>query len=98
MPDSTNKLSAMTTAGLLSRVVCRKCRAYRNGLVLLLFAWAELFDVLKNGNSACLFGIMLHVKQTYLIVEYCKKSNFGQKTKRENGKKNKHRQKNYTNV
>lgn len=36
---------------------------------------------------------MLHVKQTYLIVEYCKKSNFGQKTKRENGKKRKHRKK-----
>lgn len=39
----------------------------------MLFAGTELFDVLKNGNSACLFGIMLHVKQTYLIVEYCKK-------------------------
>ena len=24
---------------------------------------AELFDVLKNGNSARLFGIMLHVKR-----------------------------------
>lgn len=36
---------------------------------------------------------MLHVKQTYLIVEYCKKSNFGQKTKRENEKKHKHREK-----
>ena len=59
----------------------------------MLFAGEELFDVLINGNSARLFGIMLHVKQTYLIVEYCKKSNFGQKTKRENGKKRKHRKK-----
>lgn len=37
--------------------------AYRKGLVLLLLARAELFDVLINGNSARLFGIMLHVKQ-----------------------------------
>lgn len=29
----------------------------------------------------------------FCIVEYCKKSNFGQKTKRENGKKHKHWQK-----
>ena len=36
---------------------------YRIGLVLLLLAGADLFDVLKNGNSARLFGIMLHVKQ-----------------------------------
>lgn len=34
----------------------------------------------------------------FCIVEYCKKSNFGQKTKRENGKKHKHWQKKYTSV
>ena len=59
-----------------------------------MFAGAELFDVLKNGNSARLFGIMLHVKQD---LSHCrilqKRNNFGQKTKRENGKKCKHRQK-----
>lgn len=53
----------------------------------MLFAGAELFDVLKNGNSARLFGIMLHVKQD---LSHCrilqKRNNFGQKTKCENGK------------
>lgn len=50
-----------------------------------------------NGAFLMIYICCKHNKG-FCIVEYCKKSNFGQKTKRENGKKHKHWQKNYTSV
>lgn len=54
---------------------------YRIGLVLLLLAGADLFDVLKNGNSARLFGIMLHVKQDLSHCRILQKEQFRTKNK-----------------
>ena len=51
------------------------------------------FDILINRDSVWLLGGCCKHNKGFCFVEYCKKCNFGQKTKRENGKKNKHRQK-----
>ena len=48
---------------------------------------------LLQANGALMIYICCKHTKGFCIVEYCKKSNFGQKTKRENGKKHKHRQK-----
>lgn len=53
---------------------------------------------LLQANGALMIYICCKHTKGFCIVEYCKKSNFGQKTKRENGKKHKHWQKNYTSV
>lgn len=94
MPKSTNKLSAMTTAGFI--------------ILLLLvvnagFMEMDLFYCCLRGQSCLMVWKTetVHVclvlcctwNKSYLIVECCKKSNFGQKTQCENGKKRKHRKK-----
>lgn len=48
---------------------------------------------LLQANGALMIYICCKHTKGFCIVEYCKKSNFGQKTKRENGKKHKHWQK-----
>lgn len=91
---SANKQSAITTARFINAiVVCRKCRAYRNGLVLLLFAGQCCLMFWKTETVHVCLVLCCTWNKTYLFVEYCKKCNFGQKTKRENEKKHKHRQK-----
>lgn len=48
---------------------------------------------LFEANGALMINICCKHNKGFCIVEYCKKSKLGQKTKRENGKKSKHRQK-----
>lgn len=48
---------------------------------------------LLQANGALMIDICCKHNKGFCFVEYCKKSNFGQKTKRENGKKCKHRKK-----
>ena len=48
---------------------------------------------LLQANGVLLIDICCKHNKGFCFVEYCKKSNFGQKTKCENGKKRKNRQK-----
>ena len=68
----------------------------RNNVLLFCFFVANescfVIQCLLQTNGVLLRGCCKHTKG-FCIVEYCKKSNFGQKTKRENGKKHKHWQK-----
>ena len=60
---SANKQSAITTAGFIILLLLVVNAGFMEMDFFLLLAGAVLFDVLINGNSARLFGIMLHVKQ-----------------------------------
>ena len=44
-----------------------------------------VFCIKLQAKGVLLCGVCRRNNKAYLIVEYCKKSNFGQKTKRENG-------------
>ena len=68
----------------------------RNNVLLLCFFVANercFVAGLLQANGALMIYICCKHTKGFCIVEYCKKSNFGQKTKRENGKKHKHREK-----
>ena len=62
-------------------------------VVLYLVACERRIFVCLQANDALMINICCKRNKGFCIVEYCKKSNFGQKTKGENGKKHKHRQK-----